>query len=519
MVSYVAKGTNALGTTSCAPGYPAGLSANDLILCAVQAREAASAVATMPAGWTLLAEVAGTFGTVGVDTGPTRMWWFTKDTVSGSESGTVTVTVTSGTVCIAAMFAFQSATGAFDIAWASGEDTSAGTTISAVCSPDGGLGAGWIAAGDFLFGHIGKPTDAGTCSAQNFASTGLTIGARTEVWEYSSTNGNDLESTAYWADVSSGTQSVSTVTASASVGTSTYGPALVLRLRDAAAGDVTFTTLVGDATADGGSTAFTADATFTTSTGAATADGAVTSFTADAVFATTAADATADGSTASFTADAVFATSEGAATADGGTSSFTTSSGVTFATLPGEATADGGTGTFRADATFATTAGGATADGTVTTFTAAATFTTTAAEATADGGQAAFTASATFTTTEGAATADGGTGTFTGAALFTTTVGDATADGGEGTFRADGLFASLVGVALADGGTGTFTIAPTLARVPKVVETVGGAEQSRTIRPGPAPSATLAADPGAAILWAHTAHETLSGVPAPRRTL
>lgn len=238
MSTYVAKGANALGTTSCTPGYPAGLAADDLILCAVQAREAASASASMPAGWTLLASVAGTFGTVGAGTGPTKMWWFTKDTVTGSESGTVTVTVTSGTVCIAAMFAFRSATGAFDIAWASGEDTSAGTTISAVCSPNGGLGAGWITAGDLLFGHIGKPITTGTISGQTFASSGLTMGATTEVWEYSSTNGNDLESTAWWGDVTSGTQSVSTVTASAAVGTSTYGPALVLRLRDAVSNDL-----------------------------------------------------------------------------------------------------------------------------------------------------------------------------------------------------------------------------------------------------------------------------------------
>lgn len=497
MVSYVAKGTNALGTTSCAPGYPAGLSANDLILCAVQAREAASAVATMPAGWTLLAEVAGTFGTVGVDTGPTRMWWFTKDTVSGSESGTVTVTVTSGTVCIAAMFAFQSATGAFDIAWASGEDTSAGTTISAVCSPDGGLGAGWIAAGDFLFGHIGKPTDAGTCSAQNFASTGLTIGARTEVWEYSSTNGNDLESTAYWADVSSGTQSVSTVTASASVGTSTYGPALVLRLRDAAAGDVTFTTLVGDATADGGSAAFTAAAVFTTST----------------------AEAGADGGTGAFTADGVFATSEGSATADGGTGTFSGGGGVSFDTLPGDATADGGTGTFRADGVLTTVEGAATADGGSTSFTAAATFATTAGSAAADGGTGTFTADGLITTLTGTAVADGGTATFTAAAVFATTPGDALADGSGATFLAGGVFVTATAAALADGGTGTFGWSTPLIRVPKVVKTVSGAQESRTIRPGSALSATLTPDPDQATLSAHPDRETLSGALSPRRTL
>lgn len=262
-------------------------------------------------------------------------------------------------------------------------------------------------------------------------------------------------------------------------------------------GDVTFTTLVGDATADGGSAAFTAAAVFTTST----------------------AEAGADGGTGAFTADGVFATSEGSATADGGTGTFSGGGGVSFDTLPGDATADGGTGTFRADGVLTTVEGAATADGGSTSFTAAATFATTAGSAAADGGTGTFTADGLITTLTGTAVADGGTATFTAAAVFATTPGDALADGSGATFLAGGVFVTATAAALADGGTGTFGWSTPLIRVPKVVKTVSGAQESRTIRPGSALSATLTPDPDQATLSAHPGKETLSGASSPRRTL
>lgn len=136
--------------------------------------------------------------------------------------------------------------------------------------------------------------------------------------------------------------------------------------------DGTFTTAVGTATADGGSTTLSGDAGFGTVVGSATADGGSTTLTGGATFATTVATATAEGGSTSFLSGATFTTLVGTAAADGG--STTLSGSATFTTVVATATADGGSGSFEAggSATFDTTAGSATADGGVSSFVATA---------------------------------------------------------------------------------------------------------------------------------------------------
>lgn len=195
-----------------------------------------------------------------------------------------------------------------------------------------------------------------------------------------------------------------------------------LLILNPAATDATFATTVGEATADGGSTSFTADAVFTADGGTATADGGATAFTADGTFTTAAGDATADGGSATFTGSAVFDTSAADATAAGGTGTFTAD--AVFTAQTGTATAEGGSASF---------SGGATG-----------TFTTLTGDATAAGGQGTFTADAAMVATTGEAVADGGIGVFTAAAWFTTLAGEAVAAGGGASFVDESIPALVV---------------------------------------------------------------------------
>jgi hypothetical protein len=199
-------------------------------------------------------------------------------------------------------------------------------------------------------------------------------------------------------------------------------------------------------------------ATFTTLVGDATAEGGPSTFTGAALFTTTAGDATAEGGSSTFAGAAVFTTLAGDASASGGVSTFSAGAGVTFTTLTGDATADGGSSTLTGAALFVTVAGDAAAAGGSSTFTggSSSTFTTLTGDASAAGGESTFTAPGLFTTLAGGATADGGVSTFTAAVVFTTNAADATAAGGTSTFTGAAIFATTAGDATASGGVSLF---------------------------------------------------------------
>lgn len=236
-VSYGAKGTNGNGTTSISPTFPSGITAGQLLVAIVTIREASNSYALIAnPGWTGIGEIFSTFGSVGADAGPIRSYAFFR-VADGSESGSLTISVPASTSAAGAVFRFSSSLGTaaeWNIEWASGEDTSSGTGYSVACTPHAPrLTAGWIAPGDVLFVHAAKPSDSGSWASQSITSTGLTIGSSSEVLDYTTSFGNDLSVCAWHATVSSGTQSSSTVTVSATI-TASYGPAMVFRIRDVA---------------------------------------------------------------------------------------------------------------------------------------------------------------------------------------------------------------------------------------------------------------------------------------------
>lgn len=235
-----ARAYSAASGTTVAPSYPAGITTRSALILLVGQKPttANGGTVTTPSGWTLLGSITGgndgdTGGyttTLGADTGNTNLLAYAKDTVTSSESGTLTVTVGGNNVAWAAIIRLQSSD---DCTWAfavgTGKDTSAGNVSIAT-------GSMAVAAGDHLIAAMVIPTDVTTpsqFSAQALSQTGTTFGTVTEIAEPDSTAGNDIGGFIVEAPVSSGSGSGAVTLTATAGGTTTNvrGPGIVLRAR------------------------------------------------------------------------------------------------------------------------------------------------------------------------------------------------------------------------------------------------------------------------------------------------
>ncbi|MCE5292906.1 MAG: hypothetical protein LLG14_27235 [Nocardiaceae bacterium] len=237
-LSFGAAGTiavSASGGTSVSPTYPSGITTNSCLVLVIGQKPstANSGSVTTPTGWTLQTSLTGAGGygaTLGADTGNTNIFVYTKDTVSGSESGTLAVTVGTNGVCWGNIYRVEaSAQATFSYDSGTGSDTSAGNVSIAT----GNIA---IAAGDYILAGMCIPTDVTTpaqFSAEALAQTGTTFGTVTEVEEPDSTTGNDIGGFIVRAPVSSGSGSGAVTLTATAGGTTTNvrGPGFVLRIR------------------------------------------------------------------------------------------------------------------------------------------------------------------------------------------------------------------------------------------------------------------------------------------------
>lgn len=265
-LSYGAAGTiaySASGGTSVAPAYPSGIDTNsELVLVIGQKPSSANGgTVTTPTGWTLRGSLTGandgnTGGyttTLGADTGNCNIFVYTKDSVSGSESGTLSVTVGTNNVCWGQIIRVQkSAAGTAAWACGTGKDTSAGSVSIAT-------GAMAVASGDFVIGGMVIPTDVSTpsqFSAEAFAQTGTTFGSATEISEPDSGTGNDIGGFLCYAAATAGSGS-GAVTLSATAGgttTNVRGPGFVLRARASGVANEVYVATSANVTAGGEAT-------------------------------------------------------------------------------------------------------------------------------------------------------------------------------------------------------------------------------------------------------------------------
>lgn len=227
---------SASGGTSVSPAYPSGLTSTDQIVLIVGQKPSTAngGTVTTPSGWTLQDGLTGAGGygtTLGADTGNTNLLFYTKDTVTGNETGNLSVTIGTNNVTWAFMVRVPTNGGTISYGSSDGSDTSAGN-VSVTLAANPGL-----TTDDLLIWAMCVPTDVSTpnqFSAHAISATGATFDTPTEFNEPDSQTGNDIGGFSAWTTVASGTASAApTITATAG-GTTTNvrGPLVLLRLRE-----------------------------------------------------------------------------------------------------------------------------------------------------------------------------------------------------------------------------------------------------------------------------------------------
>jgi hypothetical protein len=232
---------SSLNGTSVAPSYPASIAADDTVVLIVGQKPSTAngGTVTTPSGWTLRAsrtgatdgDTGGYTTTLGADTGNTNIFVYTKDTVAGTETGTLSVTIGTNNTCWAGIIRVpKTGTGTWSFAVDTGKDTTAGdVSIASSAGMD-------IAAGDILIGAMVIPTDVTTpsqFSAQTFAQTGTTFGTAAEITEPDTNVGDDIGGFIFYQAASSGSGSGAVTMTATAGGTTTNvrGPGIILRAR------------------------------------------------------------------------------------------------------------------------------------------------------------------------------------------------------------------------------------------------------------------------------------------------
>lgn len=229
-ISLQAAGTIVAGTTSVAPAYPTGVASGRWAELKVITKPDTATIRT-PTGWIPLGQAAGGAGTTGIDVGPMRAALFGK-ILSGSESGTVTVTIDNGNSSQGVIDIYNSTVG-FDvaamIAGAWGADTASDTSWSAACGFGLNLGTGDLVVG---LSACASNTSA-TITSQALSATGATFGAVANARTGSTNNGNDCLLETFDFPVSSGSSNVAP-TYTATHGAANTGVTVMSRLRESA---------------------------------------------------------------------------------------------------------------------------------------------------------------------------------------------------------------------------------------------------------------------------------------------
>jgi hypothetical protein len=262
-VAFSSIGTSASGSTTVAPSYPASIASGDYLTCVVTSGATSSETPTTPTGWTLLGTGASTDGAFGVDTGPRRVTVFGR-IADGTESGTLTVSITNGNTCRGSIIRWtKSALFGWNVVGSGGNDSTSGTGFSAA------TGAIDWAVGDCTLVAVGQRVDTATQSAQSLTATGITFGTRTNQRSDADTTGNDHRHVIDTFAATTGGTGSQAPTWAYTASTSVSGGLVIVRLREVAnspiAGRATGTGTGSNATpkASGNATPTVASATGT----------------------------------------------------------------------------------------------------------------------------------------------------------------------------------------------------------------------------------------------------------------
>lgn len=225
-VSGKSLGTAASGTTSCTPSYPASIAANDLLILVTCSKYKQPTSVT--GSWTLLASHNAGAGSSGADSGQAYLSVYYK-MATGSESGTITVSVSGGNCVVARIGCFDwNKTGNLELATAQGGDTTSGTAWSVT------TGTLEMKPNDFIFAFSAGNSDA-TMTSHGLSASGITFGSVVERIDNGTSSGDNCNIFGADARVSSGSGTVAvtyTATASISHTNDLCGPTIIMRARD-----------------------------------------------------------------------------------------------------------------------------------------------------------------------------------------------------------------------------------------------------------------------------------------------
>lgn len=247
-VLFGAAGTGASGTTTASPAYPAGISADTSHLYFIahsgDADDEQPALTDPSSEWTLLRSFSGGSGAAyGVDVGDRRITIWKKNTVTGAETGTVTVTIAGGaaaTVLHGRIVRIESASGLtlqeqFSDAEETTHDTTSQFSSGSLIWNTGDLLAVFYSSCVDAISHQGVLMTPSTADVTLGATSGRYAQAVTNgndlragmlSWDVTATASADVNATAQWDGTSSGNQSGSFI----------Y---MLLHETSAAAGDIT----------------------------------------------------------------------------------------------------------------------------------------------------------------------------------------------------------------------------------------------------------------------------------------
>jgi len=185
-IAFGAAGAVAPGTTSLSIAYPTGITAGQMLLMFISNKYPTNGP-SLPAGWSAPAnnQFSRGGGTPGVDTGDMYITLFYK-IADGTETGSQSVTVTSGNSCLGVIMRYTKTTGGWQIACAGGSDNVAGTAWSVTAASNPGVTASdMVLVGSAICGN----TDTATVEA--ITQTGVTFGTMVERVDTGTNNGDD----------------------------------------------------------------------------------------------------------------------------------------------------------------------------------------------------------------------------------------------------------------------------------------------------------------------------------------
>ena len=235
---------SASGGTSITPAYPTGIAAGDVLVLFVGQKPttANGGTVTTPAGWTLRDSLtaAGGYGTTtGADVGNTNLFVYTKDTVTGSETWTLSVTLGDNNVAWAFIALVPVGNGTVSYGTADGQQTTTPVNPLAIALTNG-TSATNFQAGDLALWAFCSPTDVSTPSQfsapKSVTATGATFGTGVELNEPDSSTGNDISGYSAYVFCTAGSSTANPTASSNITGTLTNvrGPLVLLRIRETA---------------------------------------------------------------------------------------------------------------------------------------------------------------------------------------------------------------------------------------------------------------------------------------------